>query len=1618
MAASLVAVGPVVPARGAAADGPVNLGFEEGVLGGHPSGWLVGPDTDGVTVVDEETGTDSPTYASTNTVVSPYNGTRMLRLGTPKDVAETQSTGPTTVTQQFDVPDGASVVVAARVFSWEFRDIDRVAFRADGAYLAAPATFFADTAWAETCDRSAASKVKGTAVYPAAWACEISIAGTKGDLLDSDWQVLHLTARPDTDADPDTITLSYTVEGTGNSSHATWAYLDDVNRPPVAQFTSEPPLGSLVYEGSLVQLRDTSYDPDRPDDVVAWDWTVTAPATVLLDNVLESTAAEPSFFPPDEGNYTVDLTVTSSDGTKDAIDPVTIRVTNAPPLVNALDVDVLSGGQAPVQVRYVDPGWTDDHVAEIGGTTVAIDPDDVTSAPALQRGIARRTVAAPASGSEQILVSVDDVDDDALDEPGGALAPASTDQATIRVVAKDPQLNEPDGTIGEAAPVVADTSRLSFLGSSGDVDVVKLGLRGGPLLPGTEVLVALDEVPADLDLVVVARSASTAVAPYQMAPYQMAPYQMAPYQMAPYQMAPISAAPYQMAPYQMAPYQMAALGLSPYQMAPYQMAGVQPAPYQMAPYQMAPLSSDPGITAATATGGGDIDPAELGIEGLLRSSSGLQVAGFSANRGLERESVLVRVDQPGTELFAVVVGANGGYSATTPYRLRLESSATWNAVADAEGQAGTSSRWATLQDQFCAPVSHQPTFDPVARPVMPATEGRTLVVTNLDRLAASGDAATWPGFLDALQAYTRHELVQADLLDLQTDYGSWDDNPCQVDAANGVAEGIRGEIRARLAQGAYEYVVILGDDTVVPFRRTTTGVVVGDESQYLAGSFLKPGSPLAAALAASQELTDDYYTDLDPTPFQTGELYVPDVVTARMVETPADITGQMSAFVRPDVDGRLDATTALVTAHDFLADGGGAIATSLGARATVSSDLSDTWDADRLRCGWLGVGAGCEDTADIVSPNSHWTHYASLSAQGFATDQLGEEPGLADILTSEEVGTTPAASPQLVFTIGCHAGFSVPDDQSLDATAYGIDPALDFPQALARRQAVYVASTGFGLGDTEGLAGTEQLMADFAEELVVNGRTAGQALLAAKRGYVDGLSTVSTYDVKSLIQQTLYGPPQYRVFRTTSAEALATALDAAATGITSTPNPDGTTTHRFGFTSMPTDASPRWWTVDDDVQITPGRPWQPRAVLPIAETTRGAVITTGRYRDVTGFEPMVTRPTVEWEQAAPELGATCRNSWWPADLTTVTDGGLVVVPGQFRCTGTAPDGSTRGTQRLYDELTVELTGSTSADRTPPRAGPLDIRSVDGQLELGFPASDASGIARIVPLVLHDGTISSVQAVAPSVQDGTYRVLVSAPPGAEIVVQVVDGAGNVTTLTGRGANLRHLPVTAPSPVLVTPGAETMFRATIPGFATAVAPVQYLWDFGDETTASGMVTGTDLVVPHTTADPLWTERTATLRVWDADGATGTVDVRVIRRCDRSGDAYGNGWADLVGCGVQVTGGVATFTVRLAEPVSAAGSYRVEITTGTGKKQVTTKLKYDHANASYSGTKSLVAGTADGGYAVVYRLDVADLARGQLAGLRWFAEVQSGISGVPTAGFVDRMPDVGALSWTPAG
>ena len=123
-----------------------------------------------------------------------------------------------------------------------------------------------------------------------------------------------------------------------------------------------------------------------------------------------------------------------------------------------------------------------------------------------------------------------------------------------------------------------------------------------------------------------------------------------------------------------------------------------------------------------------------------------------------------------------------------------------------------------------------------------------------------------------------------------------------------------------------EYLVIVGDDRIVPFARVTDRTILLPEQTYAAGGDLTPtGTTVAQALAANRYLSDDPLAVLDAVSPDdlTGNLFLPDLAVGRLVETPAEIT-TFATFIGQD--GVLDLSAldpssghkVLVTGYDFL----------------------------------------------------------------------------------------------------------------------------------------------------------------------------------------------------------------------------------------------------------------------------------------------------------------------------------------------------------------------------------------------------------------------------------------------------------------------------------------------------------------------------------------------------------------------------------------------------------------------------------------------------------------------------------------------------------------------------
>ncbi|MGH2513844.1 MAG: C25 family cysteine peptidase, partial [Candidatus Limnocylindrales bacterium] len=555
--------------------------------------------------------------------------------------------------------------------------------------------------------------------------------------------------------------------------------------------------------------------------------------------------------------------------------------------------------------------------------------------------------------------------------------------------------------------------------------------------------------------------------------------------------------------------------------------------------------------------------------------------------------------------------------------------------------------------------------------------------------------------------------------DVQAAYAAWDANPCSVSAANGVAAQVTGVIHAiRTTSPAIAYITILGGDDILPMGRVPDLTRVSNESEY-ASTFVDGVNPISAAEAASDTLTDDVYGDPSPTPIGDGSsLFVPQMAVGRLVETPVDIDRQLASYQAND--GTLATSTGLVAGYDFLADGSAAVASRLAAGVGGRSidtlidqpDSTTPWTDAQLLANLFPVGGA---TPLVDSINAHYDHTALLPSAGNAgTDSQLETA--ADIAARSSAGQLAG---RVLFTMGCHAGLAVPDAYIPGASAADATLKLDWAQALSNAGvSVYVANTGYGIGDTTSVAYSERLMALYAKELD-GSLTAGQALVYAKQAYYGSLGAVGVYDLKVLQQAAFYGLPFWYV-------GSAPVVGSKPPSAPAAPPLPGTiqTDPLSGLAALPLSLSQNfrqvttsrgtYWVVQnpdgstEDPQVTQYEPLQPTTSLSVVtggQTAHGALITGLISHDVSNVNPVLSTPTIDLSASSPEVKTG--DAAWPASIATITNStapygraqDVVVTPGQF--IGSTTDGT--GRQRLYDQvgLSVLYAPDSSTDFNPP-----------------------------------------------------------------------------------------------------------------------------------------------------------------------------------------------------------------------------------------------------------------------------------------------------------------------------
>ncbi|HTX01606.1 MAG TPA: pentapeptide repeat-containing protein, partial [Acidimicrobiales bacterium] len=315
--------------------------------------------------------------------------------------------------------------------------------------------------------------------------------------------------------------------------------------------------------------------------------------------------------------------------------------------------------------------------------------------------------------------------------------------------------------------------------------------------------------------------------------------------------------------------------------------------------------------------------------------------------------------------------------------------------------------------------------------------------------------------------------------------------------------------------------------------RLLDGTVVSNERDYAAGTFAGDSDVEADALGEGYYFSDDPFVASPSSTVGVGgeELYLPTAAVGRLIESASDIEGTISRFLENGND--INADTGLTTGYSFLDSASELISSNLAASDVgVSQLLGSSWDVSDLEQALdpADVAAGGTPSGPGVdSLNAHFDYYGALTGAGEAADSTNPDYVFYPSDVSSDVNPTTGQSAyvgRLLFSMGCHAGLDI-DAAETDYLTGGSSVA-EWASTFAEAGALWVANTGYGYGDTNQVAYSAALMANFAGD-VTQQLDVGQALAEAVQQYDADNALLSPYDIKSMMESTLYGLPMYQL---------------------------------------------------------------------------------------------------------------------------------------------------------------------------------------------------------------------------------------------------------------------------------------------------------------------------------------------------------------------------------------------------------------------------------------------------------------------------------------------------------
>ncbi len=844
--------------------------------------------------------------------------------------------------------------------------------------------------------------------------------------------------------------------------------------------------------------------------------------------------------------------------------------------------------------------------------------------------------------------------------------------------------------------------------------------------PNSRIFVTLSDLPENYDLVLFkdiaaaytslnsaqdlvrlsAEFASDAFSPSAFSPDAFSPSAFSPSAFSPSAFSPSAFSPSAFSPSAFSPSAFSPSAFSPDAFSPSAFSPSAFSPSAFSPSAFSPSAFSPSAFSPSAFSAAQIQ----------------SVIAASAFDGVTSEGVVVNTWDNDGYFYVRVRGRNGVASSGRPFSL---------AVFEVPGPCGSVSK---------VPVDSSGQPLPADPPPAPAGNYRTLILTDLDRLTGPGPSTVKSNLTDKLNALASRPEVAGIVVDLASDpainfFNAQADKyyDCPY-AKNLLAGAIKRIVASYRGANPLQYVVLAGSDAVVPFFRYPDEALLGPERNYVPP--VRDLTTSQASLKLNYVLSQDAYGAQCTVSYKNGELPLPDLAVGRLVESPAEISALIDAYLQTP-DGQVPTpNSALVTGYDFLADVATAVRDefSLGLGAAPDTLISPNslapslcWTADDLR------QAMFSKPHSLIFLAGHFSASSAMAAD-YATQ----------LSASEVAASTTDFRNAIIFSAGCHSGYNI---VSSDSIPY-VTPDPDWPQAFARKQATLIAGTGYQYGDTDYIEYSERLYLNFAKQLRTgSGPVAiGKALLNAKRAYLTATPQMRGIHAKSYLEVALFGLPMLQVNLPGSRRQNDTTSPVVASLTPVATNPGATLglrTADLGITPALVPSDVVLNNTEDGTQITatflaggdgiinnpaePILPLESRDVTFPSFVLRGIGFRGGSYSDLLGKVPLTGAAATEIRG----IHATFLSEVfypvrpWSANYFDAFCGGfngstlLLAIPAQFKSDSpTAATGTIRAFSQMdfrlyYSSNTVTYLDAQGNASTPGLAAPPAISGVVG-----------------------------------------------------------------------------------------------------------------------------------------------------------------------------------------------------------------------------------------------------------------------------------------------------------------